>query len=136
MSFHDFSIQNVSIQFSVTNLYRRSFRTEKRDVEKLTGDRINVFRTPEPSLIIAPIVLLAISGLIILNKLQLLHQAKKLNYLDEFPCKNCRFFSKNSYLKCAVNPSTVFTKAAINCNDYHPLKNSKKIRFNKNSEPK
>lgn len=34
------------------------------------------------------------------------------------PCKNCRFFTNNPYLKCAVNPSLTLTPQAINCSDY------------------
>ena len=33
-------------------------------------------------------------------------------------CENCHFFSKNSFLKCAVNPSIVLTEQAIDCSDY------------------
>ncbi len=34
------------------------------------------------------------------------------------PCRNCQFYDKNPYLKCAVHPSWVFTKHATNCVDY------------------
>ena len=34
------------------------------------------------------------------------------------PCRNCRFFANNQYLKCAVHPSTVLTAQATNCSDY------------------
>ena len=37
----------------------------------------------------------------------------------QIPCRKCTFFNKNEYLKCAVNPNTVFTKQAIDCSDYH-----------------
>lgn len=36
----------------------------------------------------------------------------------EVPCSNCRYFNKSHYLKCAVHPSNVLTKEAINCSDY------------------
>lgn len=35
-------------------------------------------------------------------------------------CHRCRFFNQNSYLKCAVHPSTVLTSQAKNCSDYWP----------------
>ncbi len=40
--------------------------------------------------------------------------------LDEVPCKKCRYFSGNHYLKCAVNPSDAMTERATNCADYSP----------------
>lgn len=33
-------------------------------------------------------------------------------------CYSCRFFNKNSYLKCAVHPSKVLSIAAQSCPDY------------------
>jgi len=34
------------------------------------------------------------------------------------PCTTCRFFSNNTYLKCAVQPTLVLTEQAKNCPDY------------------
>ncbi|GEM_PF-1839866 len=39
---------------------------------------------------------------------------------QEVPCKNCQFFKDNHYLNCAVHPSVVLTKQALNCPDYSP----------------
>jgi len=38
------------------------------------------------------------------------------------PCRNCKFYSNNHYLKCAVNPSIVLTEEAMNCSEYSPNK--------------
>ncbi len=38
---------------------------------------------------------------------------------SQIPCRNCRFLSKSSYLKCAVHPTTALTEEAIDCPDYH-----------------
>lgn len=38
----------------------------------------------------------------------------------QVPCRNCRFFSSNPYVKCAVHPCTALTKQAIYCSDYLP----------------
>ena len=46
--------------------------------------------------------------------------ALSMKNLDEVPCKKCRFFSGNHYLKCAVHPSNALTEKAINCSDYFP----------------
>jgi hypothetical protein len=37
---------------------------------------------------------------------------------SRIPCRNCRFYSKNSYLKCAVHPTTAATDEAMNCSDF------------------
>lgn len=42
----------------------------------------------------------------------------KLKPSNQIPCKNCRYFSGNFYLKCAVHPDTVLTKEASDCGDY------------------
>jgi len=36
------------------------------------------------------------------------------------PCRTCRFFSNNPYLKCAVHSTIVLTKEANKCPDYNP----------------
>jgi hypothetical protein len=54
-----------------------------------------------------------------------------LKYTDKVPCRNCQFFSNNSYLKCAVHPSTVLKDTAIDCSDYCPkTSNTTKDRDN------
>lgn len=40
--------------------------------------------------------------------------------IAQLPCKKCRFFTNNPYLKCAVNPHVAMTKAATECQDYLP----------------
>lgn len=40
--------------------------------------------------------------------------------LHRVPCRNCRFFTNNPYLQCAVHPSTALTASAIHCCDYLP----------------
>lgn len=37
---------------------------------------------------------------------------------SKIPCRNCRFLSNSSYLKCAVHPTTALTEEAIDCSDY------------------
>ncbi len=38
--------------------------------------------------------------------------------VSQIPCRNCKFFAQNQYLKCAVRPFTVLTAEAANCSDY------------------
>ncbi|NHC34689.1 hypothetical protein [Scytonema millei] len=39
---------------------------------------------------------------------------------SHIPCKRCRFFSNNPYLKCAVQPIITMTKEAIDCAEFRP----------------
>lgn len=43
-----------------------------------------------------------------------------IKHLQRVPCRNCRFFGNNPYLKCAINPSIVLTEQALECSDYQP----------------
>jgi hypothetical protein len=40
--------------------------------------------------------------------------------IHQVPCKNCKFFANNHYLRCAVQPNLVCTEEAINCTEYDP----------------
>jgi hypothetical protein len=58
-------------------------------------------------------VLFILTGMaIVLNKLN----KKRVNV----PFKNCKFYSKNNFLKCAVNPSDVMTEKAVECHEHFP----------------
>ncbi|PIG91506.1 hypothetical protein [Gloeocapsopsis sp. IPPAS B-1203] len=65
-------------------------------------------------------------GVIFLSMLSKLRKRKQsyvvinLQQLNKIPCSNCRFFSSNPYLRCAVNPKIALTEEAINCADYCP----------------
>lgn len=60
----------------------------------------------------------------LLEVLQKFITAKKKNRsvpllpICQSPCRNCKFFDDNNYLNCAVHPSIVLTKQAVNCSDY------------------
>ncbi|XHR81112.1 MAG: hypothetical protein ACFKPT_23150 [Gloeotrichia echinulata GP01] len=57
--------------------------------------------------------------------------------LHKVPCKNCKYYSSNHYLKCAVEPSLVMSEEAKNCSEYSPEKGkfSPKNLFGKDSNP-
>ena len=44
----------------------------------------------------------------------------EISSFSQSPCRKCRFFTNNHYLKCAVHPTIVLTKEASNCPDYNP----------------
>ncbi|RUS93463.1 hypothetical protein DSM106972_096120 [Dulcicalothrix desertica PCC 7102] len=46
------------------------------------------------------------------------------NSLPNHRCTQCRYFAKNHFINCAVQPSIVLTDEATNCSDYCP-KNQK-----------
>ena len=39
-------------------------------------------------------------------------------YPANVPCRHCRFFNNNPYLKCTVRPTTAMTGEAIDCSDF------------------
>lgn len=39
---------------------------------------------------------------------------------SKVPCRGCRYFSHNNYLRCSVHPTTAMTEEAIDCQDYDP----------------
>ncbi len=62
-----------------------------------------------------------IVGLTILSIWKFARDKKRLmtsNHFQQVPCKNCRFFTNNHYLKCAVYPAVALTKQALNCSDF------------------
>jgi hypothetical protein len=42
-------------------------------------------------------------------------------------CHHCQYFSHNAYLKCTVHPSTVLTEQTLNCLDYSPNSQAKRV---------
>ncbi len=128
----NFHLSNMS----ETNLARANLSIEKPDGENLSENNQNTAITSEPTLILAPFLFLVMAGIIVSHKLRLLRLSNKQNNLHKVPCQNCKFFSNNNFLKCAVNPSTVLTKEAINCCDYHPKKMRKSFSFFKLSNQK
>ena len=74
-------------------------------------------------LLLAPICFMIVCGIVIFivsfcNARNKNDRIVTLNHLKEVPCRNCRFFKDNHYLNCAVHPSIVLTKEALNCSDY------------------
>lgn len=42
-------------------------------------------------------------------------------------CHRCRYFSGNPYVKCALHPVTVLTEQAVDCADYYPNSEAKRV---------
>ena len=60
---------------------------------------------------------------ILLKKREIKLKRNSSSVEDLHPCKTCRFFANNHYLQCAVRPSIVLTKQAMDCPDYCVQKN-------------
>lgn len=41
-----------------------------------------------------------------------------IEHFHKFPCRSCRYFEDNPYLKCAVHPDNALTVRSLNCSDY------------------
>jgi hypothetical protein len=66
--------------------------------------------------------------LIIWKRSRLLRDGKSSLFAkksSKIPCRKCRFYSDNNFLKCAVQPDIACTEEANNCSDYSPKNNSK-----------
>jgi hypothetical protein len=42
-------------------------------------------------------------------------------------CDDCKYFNKNNYLQCALQPKTVMTEQSIDCQDYSPVYKVKQV---------
>ncbi len=45
----------------------------------------------------------------------------------KIPCRQCKYFNYNQFLKCTVHPVTTMTNQAIDCRDYCPLNQEERI---------
>ncbi|MBC1217934.1 hypothetical protein GNE08_27470 (plasmid) [Trichormus variabilis ARAD] len=81
---------------------------------------------PVAIVFLAPICFMAVCAIYLSIISSFLKSAENKNsllnieHLNQCPCKKCKFFHENNYLKCAVSPSIVLTKQAINCSEYQP----------------
>lgn len=80
---------------------------------------------PYVPMLFAPILFMtvwAIAAFMVPSDVRKFPQNDKVtsNRFKQVPCKNCQFFQDNHYLNCAVHPSIVLTKQALNCSDYFP----------------
>lgn len=51
-----------------------------------------------------------------------------LKHFHRIPCRNCRYYSDNPYMKCAVNPAISQTREAANCQDFESQKTGGGLR--------
>ncbi|MDH6061990.1 hypothetical protein NWP17_16375 [Chrysosporum bergii ANA360D] len=94
--------------------------------EQMPQDSLDI---PDIVLTLSPVALLFswVMFFLILQKIRTFLDNKMVftaKGSHKVPCKNCRFYSNNHYLKCAVQPSIVLTEEAKDCSEYSP-KNGK-----------
>ncbi|MEH2337643.1 hypothetical protein [Nostoc sp.] len=111
--------KNVAANSNLHQVILNEAKKDQAQTHELTISELAIFLSPVGFLIGW------IGFLLILQKLRVFFDEKmvfSINSLHKAPCKNCRFYSNNHYLKCAVNPSIVLTEEAINCSEYSPRK--------------
>jgi len=113
-------IQNANTrkQLDINNIYYVS-RSEIKQ-ERTPPQNLNIH---EIALNLSPIGLLFswIIFFLVLRKIRTFLDDKMVftvKSVHQVPCKNCRFYSNNHYLKCAVQPSIVLTDEAKDCSEY------------------
>ncbi|MBE9051465.1 hypothetical protein IQ243_13745 [Nostocales cyanobacterium LEGE 11386] len=94
--------------------------------EQIQQDSLNI---PDIALTLSPVALIFswVIFFLILQKIRTLLDNKMVftvKGLHQVPCRNCRFYANNHYLKCAVQPTIVLTEEAKDCPEYSP-KNGK-----------
>lgn len=105
-----------------SSIVKRNFSTTHTEVEQTPQNQGN---TPY-NIGVEGSISLIIGGAFLVFLLSKLRKSKQNNIVvnlqqsNEIPCSNCRFFSSNPYVKCAVHPTLALTKEAINCADYCP----------------
>jgi hypothetical protein len=82
--------------------------------------------------IIISLMILSTLGIVIYaGILKSRQQSVSFNPYSKVPCRRCRYFSDNQFLKCTLHPTTALTGQAVDCRDYCPHNAEK--RFEKES---
>lgn len=105
---------------------------EKPEGRQLNREKVDVVNLPEFAGIVLPIYLAIAAGVLIIFQISRKREQNLasdfLSRLHQLPCMNCHFYNMNPHLKCAVNPSVVLTRQAINCSDYRPRNDTTPFR--------
>jgi hypothetical protein len=52
----------------------------------------------------------------------------KLQSVSKVTCHSCKYFHNNLYLNCTLHPSTVMTERAVDCMDYSPNQQTRRVK--------
>lgn len=135
------SSNRISIDTRVCNMYFEQLLSNQlavnQKIHQGTHNEVNTnisssegFGIPDIAISLTPVGLVFswIVFFIILRKVRNILEDKliiSVKKSQQLPCKNCKFYTNNHYLKCAVNPSIVMTEEAKNCSEYTPDKKQK-----------
>ncbi len=126
----------------MNNTLLKKNETAKRDLNRLNivevspiEEKTDVKKQSEPiisngEMLLTSIYFLAFTVLLMVLKSLKPYKAEKnqiasFKRSNQIPCKNCRFYNHNHYLKCAVHPDAALKAEALNCKDYYPKNNIK-----------
>ena len=100
-------------------MHARSIATTPSNSLPPSDRGMETLSTVDPvSLILVSLVILSSIAAAIYTCLPKLMQPSfrtKLGY--KVPCYECKYFSHDPYLKCALHPDTVLTEQAVDCRD-------------------
>lgn len=103
----------------------KNFNETVASQTKPDGAKPDGVSTPDAAVFSVPIALLvgcAVIFFMLFKKWIVIRHEIPFNVRQshQIPCRKCRFFSGNHYLKCAIQPSVALTEKAIHCSDYCP----------------
>lgn len=97
---------------------------EKPEGRQLNREKVDLVNAAEYTGIVLPVYLAIAAVVLIMFRISRKREQDLagdfLSRLHQLPCMNCHFYNMNPHLKCAVNPSVVLTRQAIDCPDYRP----------------
>ncbi|MEH2155950.1 hypothetical protein [Nostoc sp.] len=111
--------KTVAANSNLDQVIQGEVKNEQTQTHELTIPNIAIYLSP------VGFIIGWIGFFLILRKIQVFLDEKmvfSIKDLHKLPCKSCRFYSNNHYLKCAVNPSIVLTEEAMSCSEYSPSK--------------
>ena len=78
-------------------------------------------------IVIILLILSTIGTLIYAGILKRWQHSLSFNPYQKVPCRRCRYFSDNQFLKCTLHPVTALTEQAVDCRDYCPHRKEQRI---------
>jgi hypothetical protein len=99
----------------------RSIATPPSNSLDLSHQRIEIFSKLDAAtlILLGLVVVIAIAVAIYDLIPKQIQHFFSLNLRYKVPCYQCRYFSPNPFIQCALHPSEVLKESAIDCRDYH-----------------
>jgi hypothetical protein len=98
--------------------YSNSSNQDTRITINVPHDKSNLNQTKfDPSTLVDGVILVTPVLFLFTTVGVIFYRFKQVKPVS-LPCKNCKYYDSNNYLKCAVNPAEVLTEKAKDCRDY------------------